>query len=517
MTGSPPLSPNKTKPQTSALVTPTLLDRLAQLLSEQVSTFQTSSQIITHHEGGIPPITIKLNGQNYGLWCQMAEMHLSSKDKTCYIDGSLKLPPLTDPTYKKWKTKDSTVKGWLINSMDPSLVGNFIRFRNARNVWLQVELAFFDKNDNSQLYQLKRKVIRVKQSNRHVQEYFKEFVSLWREIDFRRPNSMKCPEDIKKHNDLTQEDRVYVFLDGLDNYLYDIRGEVLRMKPFPNVEEAFVVIRQEDSRKSVMLGKEEENFVAMAINSQLKYKPRGLNAGLWGARVVQIIKEKETTWCRTQHEQDNNGIQQFTFQTVASCCKAEKRKERVDFESKNDYKLEKGVVAVNILGGNNVGDEVFSTWMAFGGNTRDFESFEEETDKITDLHQIHEEVLSIERGDGVAVIKRRCCDLSSDDVRNLVTASGGGTISLSHTMTLTNTLLDILAKEIIGRGGKRGRLYHLEDVKSSVNLVKGVSNNKNKSHRASCPSSMNKINTPFDLVHYDVWGPSPVSSKSGYI
>ncbi|GJU69995.1 hypothetical protein Tco_1256254 [Tanacetum coccineum] len=30
---------------------------------------------------------------------------------------------------------------------------------------------------------------------------------------------------------------------------------------------------------------------------------------------------------------------------------------------------------------------VFSTWMAFGGNTRDLGSFGEETDKITDLHQ----------------------------------------------------------------------------------------------------------------------------------
>nr|GEU73496.1 hypothetical protein [Tanacetum cinerariifolium] len=198
------------------------------------------------------------------------------------------------------------------------------------------------------------------------------------------------------------------------------------MKPFPNVEEAFVVIRQEDSRKSVMPGKEEENFVAMTINSQPKYKPRGLNAGPWRARVVQRIEEKETTWCRTQHEQGNNGIKQFTFQTVASCSKAEKKKERLDFKSENDYKLEKGVVAVNILGGNNVDDE-----------------------------------------------------------------------------------------EIIGRGGKRDRLYHLKDVKSSVNLVKEVSNNKNKSHRASYPSSMNKTNTPFDLVHSDVWGPSPGMDHTG--
>ncbi|GKA64813.1 hypothetical protein Tco_0764520 [Tanacetum coccineum] len=64
--------------------------------------------------------------------------------------------------------------------------------------------------------------------------------------------------------------------------------------------------------------------------------------------------------------------------------------------------------------------------MAFGGNTRDLGSFGEETDKITDLHQFHEEVLFIERGDSVTSIKRRRRDLSSDGVRDLATASGHG-------------------------------------------------------------------------------------------
>ncbi|GJZ44563.1 hypothetical protein Tco_0591818 [Tanacetum coccineum] len=71
-------------------------------------------------------------------------------------------------------------------------------------------------------------------------------------------------------------------------------------------------------------------------------------------------------------------------------------------------------------------DEVFSTWMAFGGNTHDLGSFGEETDKITDLHQIHEEELFTERGDGIAGIKRHHRDLSSDGVRDLAIASGRG-------------------------------------------------------------------------------------------
>ncbi|GJU10850.1 hypothetical protein Tco_1133246 [Tanacetum coccineum] len=65
-------------------------------------------------------------------------------------------------------------------------------------------------------------------------------------------------------------------------------------------------------------------------------------------------------------------------------------------------------------------DEV--TWMAFGGNTHDLGSFGEETDRFMDLHQIHEEVLFTEHGDGVASIKRHRRALSSDGVRDLVTA-----------------------------------------------------------------------------------------------
>ncbi|GJT57588.1 hypothetical protein Tco_0992642 [Tanacetum coccineum] len=64
--------------------------------------------------------------------------------------------------------------------------------------------------------------------------------------------------------------------------------------------------------------------------------------------------------------------------------------------------------------------------MVFGGNTRDLGSFGEETDEITNLRQILEEVLLTEHGDSVASIKRRRRDLFSDGVWNLETASGRG-------------------------------------------------------------------------------------------
>ncbi|GJV75389.1 hypothetical protein Tco_1506973 [Tanacetum coccineum] len=69
-------------------------------------------------------------------------------------------------------------------------------------------------------------------------------------------------------------------------------------------------------------------------------------------------------------------------------------------------------------------EEVFSTWMAFGGNARDLGSFGEETDEIKDLHQILEEVLLTAHGDSVAGITRRCRDPSGDGVRDFETTLG---------------------------------------------------------------------------------------------
>ncbi|GJR60980.1 hypothetical protein Tco_1503142, partial [Tanacetum coccineum] len=68
----------------------------------------------------------------------------------------------------------------------------------------------------------------------------------------------------------------------------------------------------------------------------------------------------------------------------------------------------------------------FITWMAFGGNTRDLGSFGEETDEITDLHQILEVVLLTKCGDGIPSIKPRHRDLFSDGVWNFETATGRG-------------------------------------------------------------------------------------------
>ena len=76
------------------------------------------------------------------------------------------------------------VKGWLINSMDHSLVVNFIRYPTAKQVWDSVATTYFDGTDTSQVYELRRRVSRMKQACRSIEKYYNDLQGLWREIDF---------------------------------------------------------------------------------------------------------------------------------------------------------------------------------------------------------------------------------------------------------------------------------------------------------------------------------------------
>jgi transposase InsO family protein len=117
---------------------------------------------------------------------------------------------------------------------------------------------------------------------------------------------------------------------------------------------------------------------------------------------------------------------------------------------------------------------------------------------------------------------------------------------------------DIQTKKILGRGTRRGGLYYLDTIKTGECLLSVDSTNskekiwlwhkrlghlsfgymqklfhnffiglnneqftcetciKAKSHRSTYLANNNKKIAPFDLIHTDVWGPSPIMSKYGY-
>jgi hypothetical protein len=108
----------------------------------------------------------------------------------------------------------------------------------------------------------------LKQASGSLEKYYTELQGFWREIDFRRPNLMECSVDIQHYNRITQEDRVYMFLDGLDDRLDKIHTDVLQMKHFPLVEQAYAHVRREAIRQQVMTNYDTDGMPGVVLASK---------------------------------------------------------------------------------------------------------------------------------------------------------------------------------------------------------------------------------------------------------
>lgn len=88
-----------------------------------------------------------------------------------------------------------------------------------------------------------------------MEQYWNTLKGLWLAVDRRRPNPMKCDEDITIFNQLIEQERLQTFIGGLDGEYDNIRREILRLNdvnPFFLVESANGIVRKEATRSKIL-------------------------------------------------------------------------------------------------------------------------------------------------------------------------------------------------------------------------------------------------------------------------
>ena len=79
--------------------------------------------VVIQNDAYAVPNTVKLNGSNYPLWSKVLEMHIAGRGRKGFVTGSTKEPAEGSAKYEMWETGNAIVKGWLINSMEPAIMG----------------------------------------------------------------------------------------------------------------------------------------------------------------------------------------------------------------------------------------------------------------------------------------------------------------------------------------------------------------------------------------------------------
>ncbi|XP_059284069.1 uncharacterized protein LOC132037556 [Lycium ferocissimum] len=63
----------------------------------------------------------KLNGKNYLEWAQSVRLAIDGRGKLGHLTGETKKPKPGDPKMNAWRSENSMVIAWLLNSMEAAI------------------------------------------------------------------------------------------------------------------------------------------------------------------------------------------------------------------------------------------------------------------------------------------------------------------------------------------------------------------------------------------------------------
>ncbi|XP_021764116.1 uncharacterized protein LOC110728776 isoform X1 [Chenopodium quinoa] len=161
-------------------------------------------------------------------------------------------PSPTDLEIVKRTQRDSIVISWIIDNIEPELQNQYLDYPTANELLKSIEIMYGSGRDGLQIFDLMTKANKIQQGSDAIEVYYSKLTSIWKEIDRRLPNPMKCSEDKTVHNRMAQQNRLYQFLAGLDEALDKDRRDLINSDPLPTIEVAYATIRREISRKEIM-------------------------------------------------------------------------------------------------------------------------------------------------------------------------------------------------------------------------------------------------------------------------
>ena len=167
------------------------------------------------------------------------KLAIDGRGKLGHLTGEVTQPASNDPSLKKWRSEDSLVIAWLINSMEPAIGKPHLFLPTAKDVWEAVRDCYSNLENSSQIFDLKTRLWQSKQGKRDITTYYNEMVTLWQELDQCYDDVWENSNDCARHKKREENDRAYMFLTGLNQNLDEVRGRILSLKPLPSICEVF--------------------------------------------------------------------------------------------------------------------------------------------------------------------------------------------------------------------------------------------------------------------------------------
>ncbi|KAJ8440270.1 hypothetical protein Cgig2_001605 [Carnegiea gigantea] len=196
--------------------------------NQKIPYSELQNPLFIHPSDGPNSISVpeKLIGaKNYRSWRTTMEIHLSTKRKLVLVQGTL--ARATDDPVKedRWDSCNNLVISWVMNSVK---------------------------------YRLNKDVYSIRQNRGSVSDYYMRIKGIWAELDSMMDLSKVLVANKEIANFLhafgrmQEEQKLFQFLNGLDDVYKVQRSQILITHPLPSVETVCSILQQEELQREVL-------------------------------------------------------------------------------------------------------------------------------------------------------------------------------------------------------------------------------------------------------------------------
>ncbi|KAL2928822.1 Retrovirus-related Pol polyprotein from transposon RE1 [Bienertia sinuspersici] len=191
------------------------------------------------------------------------EIALASKRKRGFATGVI-LKDKTDPVKQEaWETCNNMVISWILGNVNESIKKSIMFMNTARDMWKNFEQRFQITN-GARKYQVYKMIYETKPNGKAVIDYYTEMKILWVEVNNMNvfPTITEINPEVAaylsaKHQQ-DEEQKLFWFLNGLDDINGAIRSQILMHPTLPTVDEACCTIQQEEAQRETLKSVKEE-------------------------------------------------------------------------------------------------------------------------------------------------------------------------------------------------------------------------------------------------------------------
>nr|GEZ91987.1 putative reverse transcriptase, RNA-dependent DNA polymerase, Gag-polypeptide of LTR copia-type [Tanacetum cinerariifolium] len=117
-----------------------------------------------------PSVNEVLTDGNYNDWAREMTNFLFAKNKTNFVDGTLKKPETSSSEHKSWMRCDAMIKGWLTTAMEKRIRDSVKYANTSSEIWSDL-MKRFGKESAPRAYELKKKITATRQECSIVSTY----------------------------------------------------------------------------------------------------------------------------------------------------------------------------------------------------------------------------------------------------------------------------------------------------------------------------------------------------------